>query len=202
MSRSSLAPGFGDPVLDSQHAFRRIMDAFARPGGRQHINVALGPPAPRRPAAAAAVLTLCDYETPLHLSATLASQTAVVEFLRFHSGAPIIADPSRAAFALVDLQREPLTLSDFAQGAAEYPDRSTTVIVIVPDSASETSPLPIVGPGIATVASLAIPHLPADFAAQWQANRARYPLGVDLLFASGASFVGLPRTTRILSGGA
>jgi alpha-D-ribose 1-methylphosphonate 5-triphosphate synthase subunit PhnH len=37
----------------------------------------------------------------------------------------------------------------------------------------------------------------AQFWAQWQANHAAFPRGVDVLFTCGADAVGLPRTTRV-----
>jgi alpha-D-ribose 1-methylphosphonate 5-triphosphate synthase subunit PhnH len=40
--------------------------------------------------------------------------------------------------------------------------------------------------------------LPPDFAAQWSANRALFPRGIDLLLVSGADIVGLPRTGRLV----
>jgi alpha-D-ribose 1-methylphosphonate 5-triphosphate synthase subunit PhnH len=58
------------------------------------------------------------------------------------------------------------------------------------------------GPGIQDVKHLAVDGLPVDFLAQWTANHASFPRGVDLFLASAQQLVGLPRTTSIqLSGG-
>jgi alpha-D-ribose 1-methylphosphonate 5-triphosphate synthase subunit PhnH len=49
---------------------------------------------------------------------------------------------------------------------------------------------------------LAVDGLSADFQAQWAANHACFPRGVDLFLATQTQLVGLPRTTSIqLSGG-
>src|SRR5690606_9187527 len=94
--------GFADPVRDAQGCFRAIMNALARPGTLQRIDPgALEPPAPLTPTAAAVALTLFDYDTPIWLDPSLARSAAVAAFLRFHTGAPIVADALEAAFALV-----------------------------------------------------------------------------------------------------
>ncbi len=52
--------------------------------------------------------------------------------------------------------------------------------------------------GIAATSALSVAGLPDDFDTQWAANRARFPLGIDLIFVCDNSLVALPRTTRIL----
>ena len=59
------ALAFADPVFDSQTAFRRIMRAMSAPGTVLACGEALAPPASLSPAAAAALLALADFETPL-----------------------------------------------------------------------------------------------------------------------------------------
>jgi alpha-D-ribose 1-methylphosphonate 5-triphosphate synthase subunit PhnH len=39
--------------------------------------------------------------------------------------------------------------------------------------------------------------LPADFRASWRANNTGFPLGVDLLLASGDEFCAMTRTTLV-----
>jgi alpha-D-ribose 1-methylphosphonate 5-triphosphate synthase subunit PhnH len=73
------------------------------------------------------------------------------------------------------------------------------VIVEVP-SLTGGAARTLTGPGIKDRAAFAVDGLPADIVAQLKANRARFPLGVDLLFVCGEALVGLPRSTRIHEG--
>ena len=196
---SAMAPGFADPVIEGQAAFRAVMDALARPATLHDIGNDLAPPAGVMPAAAAAILALCDFETRLWLSPSL--RGAAGDYLRFHTDAPLTEKPELAAFALLDLAEDDLILKDFAQGLPDYPDRSTTIVVQT-SSLVTGAPLRVSGPGIATTAMLHLAGLPDDFADQWAANRAGFPLGVDLVFVSGHQIVALPRSSRLLAGGA
>jgi len=195
LSPLSLASGFANPVFDSQSAFRRTMEALSRPGQIRMLGDGLSAETPLAPAAAAIILALCDFETPLYLSPSNAATPGVAEFLRFHTDAPVVREPAHAAFALIDLRVDALDLSGFAQGTAEYPDRSTTVIALC-DSVDAGAAMSLAGPGIAGMSELCITPLPESFAVQWAANRAAFPLGVDILFAAGDRIVALPRSTR------
>ena len=197
--QSAMAAGFTDPVIEGQAAFRAVMDAMARPGTIHDLGHRLAPPPSLMPGAAAAILAMCDFETTLWLSPSL--RGTVGGYLRFHTDAPLTEQPDQSAFALLDLAADDLTLADFAQGLPDYPDRSTTIIVQTP-SLVTGAPLTVSGPGIATTSVLHIAGLPDDFANQWTANRAGFPLGVDLVFVSGRQLVALPRSSRLLAGGA
>ncbi|MDR3474687.1 MAG: phosphonate C-P lyase system protein PhnH [Devosia sp.] len=188
--------GFADLVFDGQRVFRATMDALANPGTIRALGATAEPPAPLTPELAALALTLCDHDSPVWLDAGLAAAPVVANWLRFHTGAPIVADPAEAMFALVvDVGAMP-RLESFAMGTDEYPDRSTTIIAAV-DGLKGGAPFALQGPGIEHTISFA-PHLQsADFYAQWTDNRAKFPRGVDLLFVAAGAVVGLPRTTRI-----
>ncbi|MGL4635451.1 MAG: phosphonate C-P lyase system protein PhnH [Beijerinckiaceae bacterium] len=190
-----LASGFQEPVFDSQRAFRAAMDALANPGQIKPAGRGLDA-APLPAAAAALVFSLCDYETSLYLSPSLATKSGVVDYLRFHTDAVLVSEPSAATFALLDLAADTLDLSAFAQGTPEYPDRSTTIIAIT-DSLTSGAQLTLTGPGIQSSINLHVTRLPAEFTTQWRANRTRFPLGVDMLFATGDAVIGLPRSARI-----
>lgn len=193
---SALAAGFADPVFESQRVFRAAMQALARPGTPQAIAPDLAPPAPLSAEAAAVVLALADHETPLWLDAILAGSDAP-DFLRFHTGAPIVTDPAQASFALVSEPALCPPLSRFAQGAPDYPERSTTLILSVARLHGGQE-LTLNGPGIAGEAQIAPSSLPDDFVWQWAANGALYPRGIDCLFVAPGAVAGLPRTTRIV----
>ena len=122
------ALAFADPAFESQAAFRAILRAIASPGAIEACGRGLAPPPPLSPAAAAAILTLADFETPLWIAPSLAANGEAAAYLAFHTGAPLAASPDEAAFALIDLELDALDLTSFAQGAPDYPDRSTTVV--------------------------------------------------------------------------
>ncbi len=191
------ALAFADPTFESQAAFRCIMRAMSAPGTILACGEALAPPAPLARAAAAALLTLADFETPLWIAPSFPG--AVGDYLAFHSGAPRAAAPDRAAFALVDLSADGLDFARFAMGTAEYPDRSTTIVVQA-SSLEAGPPLRLNGPGLKGEATLAVSPLPKDFVAQWAANRAGFPLGVDLIFVADARLAALPRSTNVIEG--
>ena len=183
---TGLLPGFSDPVAEAQKTFRAVLEAISRPGTVVTAPALPTAPAPLTPVAAALLLALVDYESPLWLDAA-ARQPAVVEYLRFHCGCPLVDDPARAAFALVAEPRAMPPLSAFHQGSDEYPDRSTTVIVQVPNLDGGDN-WRLKGPGIRDQAILSAGH---------QDNHALFPRGIDLLFAAATQLAGLPRSTQL-----
>ena len=121
---------FADPVFESQATFRSVLRAMASPGQIVDAGEALAPPAPLGRAAAAALLTLADFETPLWIAPSFAG-SGVEAYLKFHTGAALAASPENAAFALADAAADAVEFKRFSQGTAEYPDRSTTLILQV-----------------------------------------------------------------------
>lgn len=193
---TALEGGFFDPVFDAQATFRAAMYAMAEPGTRQPMKATASPPAPLSPTAGALALTLCDQDTSVWLDASLATE-AVIAWLRYQTGAAIVDDPAQAQFAFVADPSSMPRLDAFAQGSQDYPDRSTTLVLIV-DALDSGEPLILEGPGIEQRSSLAPTALPGDFRSQWRDNGARFPRGVDLVFAARRELASLPRTTRIL----
>jgi alpha-D-ribose 1-methylphosphonate 5-triphosphate synthase subunit PhnH len=187
--------GFANPVFDAQSVFRAIMDAMARPGTLHHVGYLARPPAPLVPAAGAVALTLCDHDTPLWLDPALQTSHAARSWLGFHTGSPLAGTPADAHFALVSKPLELIALQNFAQGAQEYPDRSTTLILQLDTLVSGTDLL-LEGPGIEKIATMSPSPLPRHFVEQWKQNRNRFPRGVDLIFAASDGIACLPRTTR------
>jgi alpha-D-ribose 1-methylphosphonate 5-triphosphate synthase subunit PhnH len=194
-----LAPGFADPVHQSQRAFRALMAAMAEPGRIFALPAPLAPPAPLTPELAALALTLADFETPLFLDAPLAAGEAVRSFLAFHTGAPIVADPSAACFALLRDGAALPDLSAFAQGEPDYPDRAATLIVAV-DQIGD-GPLRLEGPGISGRRTFGAAPLPADFSRRLAANGRGFPLGVDIVLTAPGRIAALPRSVRLAEGG-
>jgi alpha-D-ribose 1-methylphosphonate 5-triphosphate synthase subunit PhnH len=192
---SAVAAGFAEPVLAAQATFRGMMAALARPGSVQRL-AGINAPAPLSPSAAAIALTLLDYETPFWLDAPLATAPEVVRFISFHTGARLTDDPADAAFAFVAAPAAMAPFATFAQGSAEYPDRSTTLVLQVRQLANRDG-MTLRGPGIAGARRLAASPLPADFLAQFAENRAQFPRGIDILLAANGAVAGLPRSLHV-----
>jgi alpha-D-ribose 1-methylphosphonate 5-triphosphate synthase subunit PhnH len=187
---ATLTAGFAEPVLDAQRCFRAVLDAMARPGRVQHLPDLPAPPAPLGAAAAAVLLTLADADTPVWLDAGAAAEA----WLRFHAGAPIVAAPEDATFLLAC--GTPPALRDLAQGTEEEPHRSATLILQVA-GLEEGAGWRLTGPGIEHAHRLRVTGLPEGFAAAWQANRALFPRGIDLILCAGDRLAALPRTTAL-----
>lgn len=194
LDSAALLPGFADPVLGSQSVFRAVLDAMSRPGRPVACPEPVAAPAPLGRAMTAAALTLVDFDTPVWLDPALATP-AVQSFLRFHTGAPLVADPAAAAFLFVADAASLPRLGGLALGEDRYPDRSATLVVEVPALDGPEAGR-FTGPGIATSEPARIAGLPAWFREDWAANGFAYPLGVDLLLTCGDRMLGLPRTTR------
>lgn len=194
MDLSSIGPGFADPVLDSQAAFRGCLSALATPGAMVALGAGLEAVPGLHPAASALLLALLDQDTRLWLSPGAAA-SRVAASLKFHTGCSLAAAPREADFALVASPAELPPLDAFSAGSQEYPERSATVVLQVPELTAGGWTL--TGPGIRGEAGLGVPALGADFLAQWEHNHARFPRGIDLYLSCGERLCGLPRTTRI-----
>ena len=199
-----ISAGFADPVHDSQKSFRALLDAMARPGTVVPLPETVANAAPLPSAMAAAILTLADHETTIWLDAPLASRPDVAQFLRFATGAKLTTDPREATFALVSDPRHMPPLDAFAAGTPDYPDRSTTILLAIDhfSAASGGSPVDCVslelsGPGIDGTTSLSFSPSPPRLAEQLRANRARFPMGVDLILCGPGHVVALPRSTQL-----
>jgi alpha-D-ribose 1-methylphosphonate 5-triphosphate synthase subunit PhnH len=191
----SLDGGFPDAVTHAQTVFRSVMDAMARPGTIGMVEASVAPPAPLGVAAGALLLTLCDHDTPIWLTPA-ASKSALPGWIGFHTGASLTTTRSEAKFAFVEAGAPVPSLTQFALGTQEYPDRSTTVVLEV-TSLEGGLPLQLTGPGIRDTATIAPKGLPETFLRQWADNRAMFPRGVDVVLTAGRRFIALPRTTKI-----
>jgi alpha-D-ribose 1-methylphosphonate 5-triphosphate synthase subunit PhnH len=193
----AMGSGFPDPVFDSQRIFRLTLEALSHPGRVIELPAVLDS-VPLVPASAAAIcLALADLDTPVWIQpgkSGLANEIAAL--LRFHCGCPITDDPANAAFALVHDAASLAGLQKFSAGSAEYPDRSTTLLVAVP-ALEQGDPWTLKGPGIPGHRSLAPAGLPETFRREWGENASLFPRGIDLILCCGPRIAGLPRTTMI-----
>jgi alpha-D-ribose 1-methylphosphonate 5-triphosphate synthase subunit PhnH len=197
---AELPAGFADKVLSAQSTFRSVMDAMARPGTVQRICAAAGTPASMMHGTAAIALTLFDHDTSVWLDGVMSATPDVAKWLKFHTSAPVIADPSASSFAVIgDAQHLP-PVDRFALGSNEYPDRSTTLILQV-DSLTSGPAFELTGPGIdgaavlqATVASNLFERLAI--------NAVLFPRGIDVVLVHDDAIAAIPRTTRLAAHGA
>ncbi|WP_454877394.1 phosphonate C-P lyase system protein PhnH [Serratia inhibens] len=189
----SLLTGFEQPIEQSQHAFRLILKALSEPG---HTVTLQGGPAwgALNAASTAALLTLADQETPIQLCEVLKSEQVLTN-IRFHSGAPLAAQPEEVCFALFDTQLQTADLLALPHGSEISPEFGATVIVQL-NGLEQGTPLRLTGPGIERQRKVSPPLPPAllDFLV----NRPlRFPLGLDILLTCGDRLLALPRTTRV-----
>jgi alpha-D-ribose 1-methylphosphonate 5-triphosphate synthase subunit PhnH len=194
-----LEGGFADPVLQSQTVFRAIMDALANPGTAQELVTPASLQSSLSAELASVLLTLSDHDTSIWLDDILRADAAVLEFVNFHAGAPVVREPGRAVFAFATGAEHLPDLDQFNLGTQEYPDRSTTIVLAV-EALTGGQTLIARGPGIRDHGHISPVGLPGDFVSQWSANRALFPRGVDLLIVAPGQVMGLPRTTRITEG--
>jgi alpha-D-ribose 1-methylphosphonate 5-triphosphate synthase subunit PhnH len=192
----ALAPGFANPVHDTQAVFRALLDALARPGRIGAIETVL--PAAQAShgaglAAFASLLALCDYATPVWLAQR---DDALAAALRFHAGAPLTDVPGEAAFAYVHDAATLPPLDTLASGTPESPEQSATVFVRV-DSLTGGPSVTLRGPGIEDAHTIAPAGLPERFWQERAALAVQFPCGIDFYLVCGDQLVGLPRTTYV-----
>ncbi|MFH5923049.1 phosphonate C-P lyase system protein PhnH [Roseomonas xinghualingensis] len=190
---SGLLPGFADPVLDAQSAFRAVLEAMSRPGRVQRLQRPPSPPAPLCPAAGAVLLALVDAGTPLFLDAG----ADALEWVRFHAGCPVVGDAAEADFVLA--AGVPPRLAALRAGTDEDPQASATLILQV-EALEEGAGWRLTGPGIEHEHRLRVVGAPEGFVAEWAANAARFPRGVDVILCAGDAVAALPRSITIREG--
>jgi len=191
----NVSAGFSDTVADSQTVFRCILDATSHPGHIVEVPADLLAPTDvgLSQAAAAFALALLDFETPVWLDPMIASAG---DYLRFHCGSPLVATPNESRFAFaIDSKRLP-NLTEFDLGTPDYPERSTTLVIEVPDLAKAPG-LRLRGPGIQTSVPLQIGGISGAFWKQRANLAALFPLGLDVAFTCGRRLVVVPRTTVV-----
>ena len=186
--------GFSDAAVQSAHAFRAIMQAMARPGRVMEIGADVEAPSPLLSSAAAIALTLCDFQTPVWLSPELSNER-VAHYLRFHSGAPLAADPGSAQFVFATASSLVSKLELLRQGTHDYPDRSATLVVQIAGFGRVM--VELAGPGLRGSQNFGVDGLDAAFWESMVENHARFPTGIDVIFAAPGQMAALPRSTAI-----
>ncbi len=197
---AEMPAGFADKVLSAQSTFRSVMEALARPGSVQRVTASVGTPPPMMRGTAAIALTLFDHDTPIWLDDKMSETSDVARWLKFHSGAPLVADCSICSFALIVDGGALPDLERFAFGSNEYPDRSTTLILQVA-SLAQGPAWELRGPGIDGVAVLNATFEPKDLFDRLSINATLFPRGIDVVLVADDAIAAIPRTTRLVAHG-
>ncbi len=188
------AAGFDDPVQQSQQAFRALLEAMSHPGRVVPMPVKPGHPAGLAPVLAAALLALCDLDTPVWIGPGF-DAVLVSTWLRFHTGAPLVQEPAQAAIALLHADQLP-PLHSFDWGSDAAPERGASLLIQVADFAGAPM-LQGRGPGIRTAITVPNCGLGRDFWQQRAAMATAFPRGVDLYLGCDGELIGLPRSTLL-----
>ena len=188
-------PGFADPVFDSQSIFRTVLDALSRPGRIYRMPIDIAAPEGLATASAGVCLCLLDRDTSVWLDAPLRTP-AIESFLRFHTGCTITEDPESAGFAILAAAPDITGIAAFNAGDAEYPDRSTTLIIQSAGLRAGQG-VRLTGPGIEREHRLDVEGAAPAFWDAVRVSNAQFPLGVDFLFVAGDRLAGLPRSILV-----
>ncbi|MEJ5357797.1 MAG: phosphonate C-P lyase system protein PhnH [Desulfobacterales bacterium] len=198
------------PVLsvrehESQRVFRRLLEAFSRPGRCVRIE----PLEPRAPFAAVLALGRCLLDETVSYAVLGAEAAArrLAELLEKETRAGA-AEPEKADFVWVcGVENAAGCFARAGRGSAEAPQEGATVVCWL-----ETPPVPsaerllvrLAGPGIEAGPGIA-PEMEGIPLAVWEAlaaANAEFPRGVEAVFLQPAGrLMAVPRSTRIRIGG-
>lgn len=195
---TAITTAFADAVHDSQTCFRRLLTAMSEPGTRVELDRA-GAFGALSAGAVQVLLTLADHQTRLWLSASLQTDQATLDNLRFHVAAPLVSEPTEADFAVLaraDLDSIGALLPSLPVGTEEYPDQGATM-VIETDSLDQGVAVVLSGPGIASERSVQLGNLPPALVRWLSARDLSSPLGVDLVLVCERELIAIPRSTRV-----
>ena len=191
MSVAALMPGLSDPILGSQVIFRALLDAMAHPGTIEAIdNSICGAPKDIPLSAAACLLTLVDYDTPVWLAPEFKS---IRPWLAFHTGASEAASIDQTRFALISAQSSSPAVTNFPKGDDRYPDLSATLLMVC-TSLQGGRPIRLTGPGIESETIIFPQGLHESFWTHVRENNSQFPLGSDIILVAGYQFLALPRS--------
>lgn len=186
--------GFDSEVFDSQAVFRQLLISMAYPGTIAQLKMDLACPGRLSPAAGAVLLTLLDFETPLWTD--LDPDSPELQWLTFHTGAPVTPDPAGAGFALITEINALTGPGRFNPGTAACPDISTTLVIQAQAMASGRH-LRLTGPGIENETFIHVAGIPEPFWENRAVTKQAYPSGIDMIVVHESRFCAIPRTTRI-----
>ncbi|RJG47680.1 phosphonate C-P lyase system protein PhnH [Motilimonas pumila] len=192
----AITSGFAQGVADSQFCFRHILTAMSEPGTVCQLNKHPGF-MPLHAATSQVLLTLCDQDTGIYLSANLANEAelaALTDNLAFHCQAPLVV-AEQADFAVVDGQEE-VAMSSFKAGTHLLPETNCTLVIQT--NGFHHGPLyRLTGPGIEHHKHVQLGYLSPTITEHLIAPKQAFPLGLDLIFCAGEDIIAIPRTTKV-----
>ena len=198
---SEIPAGFANSFHTSQSVFRTALKALSYPGRVLKLEHDAAIPDQTNPAIGALLLALLDSETSLWCS-NQSEINLAADWLQFHTDCAILKTPEEVDFLWVKNICDLPSLNNFKLGTDQYPDKSATCILEVPNL-KEKSPLSyeLKGPGIHFKEILEIKGWEQkdyqDFLTFWNQNNQLFPCGIDVFLSDGKYIVGLPRTTHL-----
>ena len=200
-----ISPGQGarDDVLETQAAFRALLNGLARPGTVTHLPAPPHAPTGVDPRLLQVALVLLDAEVTF----ATAGDGALARYVGLLTGSRVTV-PEGAAFLLASGSAPVAEIEALPAGTAECPEDGATVVLAVrrcsparpavrAAAADSEAPVEVVltGPGIEFEAKVWITGLdPANLAVLARRN-AEFPLGIDAFVVSeSGEVIGLPRT--------
>ncbi|CCK81348.1 MULTISPECIES: phosphonate C-P lyase system protein PhnH [Desulfobacula] len=186
--------GFQSETYDTQYVFRELLSAMAKPGIIKDMELDMACPGNLHMASGAILLALLDFETPL--CSDLKNTDQAIQWIRFHTGAPIIRMPNRSLFALYTNLEQLKDPAEFNQGTIESPDQSTTLLIQT-SGLENNGRIKLTGPGIQCKTYLNLKGVKDIFLHKRADMINNYPLGIDMIFIYNNRFVAIPRTTKL-----
>lgn len=176
--------------IQQQQLFRSLLDAFSFPGRILTCPLSAEP-------WLALLSTLVDGQ------ATLSDPQDMVDEFDWPKLEAQRVPAELAAFIVLDGSRTPEFVPSL--GTLEAPEGGATLLLRVAslhDDAAGALHLRLSGPGIRQPLSIGVEGLHQDWISARNDWVSSFPLGVELVLCDAQSFVALPRTTRIVMGGA
>lgn len=173
-----------------QQLFRSLLDAFSFPGRIQTCPVRAEP-------WLALLSALLDGQT------TLSDPQDMVDEFDWPKLEARRVPSELAAFIVLDGSRAPELMPSL--GTLEAPESGATLLLRVEslhDGAAGSLRMRLSGPGIRQPVAIGVDGLHAGWISSRNDWVSSFPLGVELVLCDAQRFVALPRTTRIVNGGA
>ena len=186
--------GFDSQIFDSQVVFRQMLTTMAKPGTPVDMGIDFVVPEILHPATGAILLTLLDFETPFW--ADLGNDSKDIQWIRFHTGAPITPAKQNSLFALCTNYENLEDPDLFNQGTIESPQHSTT-LMIQTRGIDNKGPIKLTGPGIKKERFIKLKGIKESFWLKRAEIYKNYPLGIDMIFICDSTFVAIPRTSKV-----